>query len=313
MMDTEILKKWLAAGYIEKNQLYSTEWGAPQGGLASPTLLVIALSGLEKAIKSVVTCKDKVNLCVYADDFIVTGATREVLEQKVRPIVVTFLKERGLELSQDKTRITHINEGFDFLNMNVRKYNNKLIIKPAKSGVKRFLENIRETVKSNATSTTESLIAQLNPKIRGWANHYRHVCSKETFGFIDSHIFYSLWRWAKRRHPNKNKEWVKKRYFRSKQLQNWIFFARSKDKQGEHYNLDLLSMSKTPIKRHVKVRSEATPFDPTYQEYFDKRISERKSERKSERSGWWGRWWILLKNPNANLKAGPLVEALHGA
>mgnify|MGYP003945963017 CR=1 FL=1 len=301
----EILKKWLTAGYWEKRKWYPTEAGTPQGGLASATLLVITLSGLEQAVKAVVKPKDKVNLVVYADDFIITGATREVLEQKVKPIVEAFLQERGLVLSKHKTRITHINEGFDFLGMNVRKYRNKLIIKPAKSGTKRLLASIREIIKANATSKTESLIQLLNPKIRGWGNHYRHVCSKETFYLVDTLIFRALWRWAKRRHAShkKTKAWIKGQYFRRGQYRDWIFYAKSKNKDGDYYNLDLVSMGNIPIKRHIKVKAEAIPFDPAYHKYFDKRISERKSETKSKRSGWWGKWWKLPK-PKSKLNAG---------
>ena len=133
--DKVMLKKWLDAGYIEDGKLYPTGRGVAQGGSISPTLLVVTLSGLEAAVKAVVRQKDKVNVCVYADDFIITGATPEILEKKVKPVVVSFLEERGLTLSEEKTKITHINDGFDFLGMNIRKYNGKCIIKPAKSGV----------------------------------------------------------------------------------------------------------------------------------------------------------------------------------
>jgi len=137
------------------------------------------MSGLENVVKANTSPKDKVNVCIYADDFIITGASHDILENKVKPVVETFLLERGLTLSQEKTKITHINEGFDFLSMNIRKYKNKLIIKPAKTRVRDFLDDIRETIKSNATAKTENLIRILNPKIRGWANYYAHVCSKK--------------------------------------------------------------------------------------------------------------------------------------
>jgi len=132
-MDKEILRKWLSAGYIDDGILHQTEFGTPQGGLASPTLLVLTLSGLEQAVRAAINRRpDKVNLSIYADDFIITGSSKEVLESKVKPVVESFLKERGLELSQEKTKITHIDEGFDFLGANVRKYKGKCIIKPSK-------------------------------------------------------------------------------------------------------------------------------------------------------------------------------------
>ena len=125
----------------------------------------------------------------YADDFIITGASKEVLEQKVMPLLVSFLKERGLELSSEKTFITHVDKGFDFLGFNVRKYKGKLLIKPSKKNVKAFLDDIRELLKSQMATKTEKLIQQLNPKLRGWANYFRHVVAKETFRYVDNVIF----------------------------------------------------------------------------------------------------------------------------
>ncbi|MCZ4721562.1 group II intron reverse transcriptase/maturase [Legionella pneumophila] len=285
-MDTEILRKWLQAGYIDKGKLYSTELGTPQGGLCSPTLLVVTMSGLENVIKASTSPKDKVNVCIYADDFIITGASHDILENKVKPMVETFLLERGLTLSQEKTKITHINEGFDFLGMNIRKYKNKLIIKPAKTRVRDFLDDIRETIKSNATAKTENLIRILNPKIRGWANYYAHVCSKKTFNKVDYLIFVALWRWAKRRHPNKSAKWIKAKYFREDTLRDWIFFAPSKNSEGVNTSLDLLKAGKVPIKRHIKIRAEVTPYDPKHHDYLSKRLSHKKPK-------WWVCCWDL--------------------
>ena len=290
-----MLRKWLAAGYIEKGKLHPTTVGTPQGGLISATLLVITLRGLEPAIKAATKPKDKVNVCIYADDFVITGATKEVLENKVKPVVEAFLSERGLSLSPEKTKITHINEGFDFLGMNVRKYGDKLIIKPAKSSVKRFVTDIREIIKLNKTAKTENLIRLLNPKIRGWTNYYRHVCSKKTFNYIDYSIFKRIWRWSVRRHPNKNAGWVKKKYFRSNENCNWVFSTKIKKKSSELVNFDLMAANTVPIKRHIKIKAKATPFDASYHEYFDKRISMREDAKKPNRKPkWWLCWWNLL-------------------
>lgn len=280
-MDKEILNKWLSAGYIDNGILHQTELGTPQGGLASPTLLVLTLSGLEQAVHAA-TCKrtDKINLSIYADDFIITGASKEILETKVKPVVVSFLQKRGLELSQEKTKITHIDEGFDFLGTNIRKYQGKCIIKPSKKSVKSFLANIRETIKSNPTAKTENLIYQLNPKIRGWANYFRHSCAKKTFSYIDYQIYKALWRWVCRRHPGKSASWIKRKYFRSQGLRNWIFFTKpGTDSSNTSTHVDLFSASSVAIKRHVKIKAEATPYDPRFTEYF------RKRERQSTRGG----------------------------
>lgn len=223
-MDKLLLTKWLRAGYIEEKTLHSTFDGVPQGSVISPCILVLALSGLEEAVKSAISRRnDKVHVISYADDFVITGASKEVLENKVMPVVVSFLKERGLELSQAKTKITHIDEGFDFLGFNVRKYKGKLLIKPSKKNVKSFLDTIRKLIKSNATTTTEALIYQLNPRIRGWANYFCHVVAKETFSYVDHFIFQTILQWVKRRHPNKSVEWKLKKYYRSQGLRNWIF------------------------------------------------------------------------------------------
>jgi RNA-directed DNA polymerase len=157
-MDTPILEKWLAAGFMEDGIVYPTLAGTPQGGIASPVLANMSLDGLEAVAIAAAPRNQKINVVKYADDFIITGASKEVLELKVKPAVVAFLKERGLELSEEKTHITHIDDGFDFLGFNVRKYAGKLLIKPAKSAVKRFLENIRGLIKVSVASKTVDLI-----------------------------------------------------------------------------------------------------------------------------------------------------------
>lgn len=273
LMDKVILSKWLTSGYMEKEILHTTYDGVPQGGVISPAILVLALKGLEEAVRKATSRKkkDKVNVISYADDFVITGATKEVLENKVMSTVVAFLKERGLELSVEKTLITHIDDGFDFLGFNVRKYKGKLLIKPSKGNIKVFLGKIRTLIKSNATIKTEELIRLLNPKIRGWANYYRHVVSKTTFYYIDSCIFEALMRWINRRHPNKNAAWKYKQYFRVKGMNRWIFSVKTKNRNGKYYFLDLFEAAQLPIRRHIKIRAEANPYDPKYTEYFSKR------------------------------------------
>jgi len=143
----------------------------------------------------------------------------------------------------------------------------------------------------NKTVKTKDLIQLLNPKIRGWSNYYRHVCSKKTFGYVDYCIFRSIWRWAVRRHPEKSTKWVKDKYYRSIGLRNWVFSANTKNKHNQSLVLSLVEASKTPIKRHVKIRAAATPYDPAYQEYLEKRIKKRKRKSESRvRSRLWF-WW----------------------
>jgi RNA-directed DNA polymerase len=129
-IDRVILSKWLKAGFIESQTLWPTEAGTPQGGIISPTLANLALDGLESELQRRFRPTDKVHLARYCDDFIISGHSKEVLENEVVPLVVKFLQVRGLELSPQKTCITHIDKGFDFLGWNVRKYDGKLLIKP---------------------------------------------------------------------------------------------------------------------------------------------------------------------------------------
>jgi len=270
LMDKMVLDQWLSAGYMDKHILYPTEEGAPQGGVASPCFAVMALSGLEQAVKSVVTDRDKVHVIAYADDFVVTGASKEVLELKVKPAIASFLRERGLELSETKTKVTHVDDGFDFLGFNVRKYKGKLLVKPAKNNIKYFfLANIRKIIKRYGTAKTAELIKFLNPKIIGWGNYYRHVVSKGVFYYVDDCIYRALANWVKRRHPDKNATWWRKNYYRSQGSRNWIFTAKDPDNPKRW--IDLLKMYHIPISRHVQIVGEATPFDAKWYDYFVKR------------------------------------------
>ena len=186
------------------------------------------------------------------------------------------MAERGLELSEEKTKITHINDGFDFLGFNIRKYNNKLLIKPAKSNVLTFVRNIRAIIKKNPTMSAGNLITILNPKLRGWGYYYRHVVSSKTFSYVDCQIFESLYRWSKRRHPNKCKTWIVNKYYNMGGAQKWMFQGRTKLKTGENKYQQLVTMAKIPIKRHIKVVGDANPYDPCNDQYFRDR-AEKKS------------------------------------
>ena len=255
---------------MEKGIFHQTKNGTPQGGIISPTLANIALDGLEEVVKRNAKPGEKIHFVRYADDWICTGATKELLEDRVLPAVKEFLKKRGLELSMEKTKITRVDEGFDFLGFNIRKYNKKLLIKPSKKAIKSFLVGIREVVKKRKADKAESLIKTLNPKIRGWTNYYCHVVSKKTFSYIDDNMFRLLWKWAKRRHSNKPAKWVKEKYFTQVGMRNWIFFSSAKE--GNVY-IDIAV--RTPIKRFVKIKAEATPYDPVYREYLQRRRMKR--------------------------------------
>ncbi|HLF27737.1 MAG TPA: group II intron reverse transcriptase/maturase [Anaerolineae bacterium] len=277
-MEKAILRKWLKAGFMEEGTLYPTDDGTPQGGIISPVLANMTLDGLEQKLKEKFHRKNgrspcpKVHLVRYADDFIVTGKTKEMLEYEVLPVVKEFLAERGLELSAEKTCITHVEDGFDFLGQNIRKYDGKLLIKPSKKNQQAFLKKVRTIIKASKSATAGQLITQLNPVIQGWANYHQHVASKRTLSNMDSAIFEALWRWAKRRHPNKNAGWVRKKYFGTHGGRNWAFTGVVEEPNGKPRIVRLISAAKTPIRRHVKVKAEANPYDPTWEVYFEHRL-----------------------------------------
>ncbi len=278
-MEKSILRKWLKAGFIEKRVLQPTEEGTPQGGICSPVIANLALDGLEAKLRekypkaSNASRKAKANLVRFADDFIITGSSKEFLEKEIKPLVEQFMKERGLELSQEKTQITHITAGFDFLGQNIRKYKDgKVLVKPSKKNVKTFLAHIRKLIKENAQATAGNLIVRLNPKIRGWANYHRHVSSKQTFVKVDDAIFRALWQWAKRRHPKKPGRWVKDKYFHSIGERNWVFCGEIEEPDGTTRKVQLFSAHRVPIERHKKIKGDANPYDPAWEVYFEERL-----------------------------------------
>jgi RNA-directed DNA polymerase len=228
----------------------------------------MTLDGLEGSITGSVPRGSKVNVIRYADDFIVTGESKEILQEKVIPAIGDFLEERGLNLSREKTRITRIDEGFDFLGQHLRKYGDKLIITPSKSSVKAIVAKTRKIMKSNIGQRTSKMIWELSSVIRGWANYHRHACSKITFAYVDKCIFKNLWRWEKRRHPNRSTKWLRKRYFRTVGSHNWCFFATDKTGSGGFRTVELPRASAFKIVRHVKIRAKANPYEKEWQEYL---------------------------------------------
>ena len=275
-MEKSLLHRWLKAGYMEQAALHITEAGTPQGGIVSPVLMNMTLDGLEAYLKENLPKyqggrRNQLHLVRYADDFIITARTKGFLEE-VKPLVVQFLMERGLELSEEKTKITHIEEGFDFLGQNVRKYKGKLLIKPSRKSIRAFREKVRRVAKANRQVSPGALIRRLNPIIRGWARYHRHVVSKRVFNSIDTFIFRTLWQWARRRHPNKNASWVRRKYFRTEKGRNWVFFGEVTGRKGRQKEIRLEKMADTPIRRHVKIKSQANPYDPAWEMYFEKRL-----------------------------------------
>lgn len=272
-LDKTILQQWLKAGYVETGQWRPTQAGTPQGGIISPLLANMALDGLQQAIYF--RHGPRFRVIRYADDFIVTGPSASALEQVAKPLVEAFLKARGLALSPEKTRITHIDQGFDFLGQNVRKYGGKLLIKPALKNRQAFLNDIRQTVRGLRQAKTETVIKALNPKILGWANYHRHIVAKETYCHVDHVIFHILRRWAIRRHPRKSAAWALRKYFQNVGTRHWVFSTLQKDHKGKTRRYSLKLATDVPIRRHIKIRSGAHPFDPAFADYFLQRQSRK--------------------------------------
>jgi RNA-directed DNA polymerase len=271
-MDKRIMKQFLKSGFIYEGKLFPTETGSPQGGAISSIYANMTLDGLEKVIQDKYhrnskgnienhyRAKTKVNLIRYADDFVITANSKEVAE-KLKTIVSEFLLSRGLTLSEEKTVITHIDRGFDFLGWTFKKYNEKLIIKPSKTSVKNLIRKCSTIILKEGKANTQSdLIRRLNQVIRGWTNYHKHVVASKSFSNINNTLYYLLQQWAKHRHPNKNKWWILNKYWHERNGQRWVFTT-------DDYSL--INLKNIKIVRHPKLQISKTPF--LDKGYFDKR------------------------------------------
>lgn len=292
-MDKSVLKQFLKAGFVFQGELFPTDDGTPQGGVISPILANMALDGMEKVLSDRFHTNrlgkvdlrfrnaHKVNLVRYADDFIVTAATKEIA-MEAKELIRDFLGARGLELSEEKTVISHIDDGFDMLGWTFRKFKGKLIIKPSKKSIKAFVATLSETILGRGKAwKQEVLIEKLNQQIRGWTNYHQSVCASGAFSYIDHNLYQLLWRWAKRRHPKKGKWWVSTKYWNRRDDRNWVFCTDNKE---------LLRLDHIPIVRHTRVRMDANPYlEP---EYFIKRQFNHGMKRLS------GRFKQIWRNQN---------------
>jgi len=282
-MDRTVLAQWLKAGYLENDVFFATTEGTPQGGIISPALANRALDGLETLLARrfggtrTQRQRNRVHLVRYADDFIITGTSATLLRYEVQPLVEHFLSVRGLRLSHEKTSITHVQDGFDFLGQNVRRYRNgKVLLKPSRRSVRTLLKGVQETIrKAGRSMTAGELIGELTPKIKGWALYHRHASSKRTYAYVDHQIHQALWRWAKRRHRDRSAHWVRRRYFRTQGGRSWRFTGELQTRKGEPYPVTLMKAAEVRIERHVLVRHEANPYDPAWEEYYEGRLQAK--------------------------------------
>ncbi len=259
-----LIKRWLKAGYLEKEVFYSTDKGTPQGGIISPLLANIALNGLQTVLPS------GMGYVRYADDFVITSRTRAELERCL-PEIENWLAERGLALNKEKTRLVSMKQGFNFLGFTVRHYRNgSCLITPGKDKVLGFIQSLRDWIKRNLGSASYAIIHYLNPRIIGWANYYKAFVSKRAFSYVKEQIWKQLWRWCLRRHPKKTATWVKRKYFTCRKGQDWVFFGSEPTKTG-HKVLYLTQTHMIPITRHIKVKGNASPDNPDLKDYWEKR------------------------------------------
>jgi len=276
---TATLRQWLHAGVVELGFFSPTDTGTPQGGVISSLLANVALDGMERLFESEWSdgrpkapahrkgLNKGVTVIQYADDFVGTAPTREVLETHVRPRMEKFLQERGLAFSEAKTQIVHIREGFNFLGFHIRKFGSreeKLLTVPQKEKVLKHLRTIRSYLDAHKHTPAVRVIKELNPVIRGWANYYRHSSAKDAFMKARHAQWHMLWTWAKRRHPNKSRKWVKARYFRDDGY--WTF---------KEDTAELVKPDKTPITRFTKVTGKHSPYDPALRQYWHERRKQQ--------------------------------------
>jgi RNA-directed DNA polymerase len=297
----ELIKQWLKAGYVDGNTFQRTETGTPQGGVISPLLANIALHGMDEALAVYEPDKRRKKLTLirsqkgtyydcrgrsvgkramirYADDFVVLCESQEDAV-KCRETLKEWLKERGLELSEEKTKIRHLSEGFDFLGFNIRHYEApktsktgwKLLIKPSNESVKKLRKKLRDKWMSLLGCPVEVAINELNPVVRGWANYFRIGVSSDTFHKLDEWMYVRELRYAKRTHPRKTTKWILSKYFGrfNPNRDNRFIFG---DKKSKKY---LLKFAWFPIERHVLVQGSASPDDPSLREYWLERIATK--------------------------------------
>jgi len=276
-MDKTILRKWLKAGYILDGKLYPTRKGAPQGGIISPILANMTLDGLEETIHRAVPRRSRVNFIRYADDFIITGKSKRLLEETIKPVVEAFLRDRGLSLSREKTVITYIKDGITFLGQSIRKHGRVLHITPSRQGVLALVRKVGTIIRKYVSAPMPALIKELNQTLRGWANYHRHVVASEAFSRVDTYVFEQLWRMLRRRHQNKPKKWLAKKYWTASGRKH-VFAVCMRNANGRIKVYQVIRVCTIGIRRHRKIKADANPYLPEYAAYFRQRRIDKENK-----------------------------------
>jgi RNA-directed DNA polymerase len=269
-----LVRGWLKAGIFEKGEVFPSEAGTPQGGVASPLLANIALHGLESAIAAGFPKRHRPVIIRFADDFVILCEELAML-QTAHSLAEQWLAEMGLTLKPSKTCITHTlyehegHIGFDFLGFTIRQFpvgqhrsrrGYKTIIKPSVKAQKRHLQRMQELIYTHRGSNQTALIAALNPRIRGWTNYYRACSAKKTFNRMDHQLYWKLTKWAKWQNPRKSCAWRKHRYWVRRRSR--LDFLDGK--------AALTKYADTLIKRHVKVQGHKSPYDGDWAYWIDR-------------------------------------------
>jgi RNA-directed DNA polymerase len=281
------IRRWLKAGVVELGHYSPTKSGTPQGGIISPLLANIALDGMERLFggetkegkpvrpSSKRGLNQGISLIRYADDFVVTAPSKEILETYVIPTLTKFLNARGLSLNQDKTRMVQRHQGFNFLGYNIRRYQDIMLVKPQKEKVQGHLQHLKYILTTHRQATLEQLIYKLNPVIQGWVNYYRYVNAKETFNYVGHRLWWMLWRWARRRHPNKSAKWVKQHYY-TQVGHRQMAFGNGK--------VNIRQPAASPIIRYSKVKERYSPYNPILRSYWRGRQTRQVAQQANSSS-----------------------------
>jgi RNA-directed DNA polymerase len=284
----DLIRDWLKAGVFEAGKGFApTEEGTPQGGVISPCLLNVALHGLEEAAgvryhtsgrRTGDTRPGSPVVIRYADDLVALCHTRQEAEQ-VKARLAEWLAPRGLAFNEDKTKIVHLMQGFDFLGFNVRRYRNgALLIKPSRAALIRIRQRLAVEMRRLRGTNAAAVLVTIAPIVRGWAAYYRGVVSSRAFSGLDHYMWKLTYKWAKHGHPNKSKTWIVDRYFGAfnpARQDRWVF--------GHHDSGAYLpKFAWTKIVRHQLVPGRASPDDPALAAYWAKR---RRSHRPPLDSG----------------------------
>lgn len=275
------VRAWLKAGIMDKGAFEKPVAGTPQGGVISPLLANIALDGMIRDITSKLKKKNPVKIIRYADDFVVLHPELEVIHE-AKAKIEAWLQPVGLELKPEKTRICHtlnkisdsekeVPSGFDFLGFNIRQYpvgkhksgktggpksellGYKTLIKPSKKAIKEHHAALKTVIKTHKTAPQAALIGRLNPIIKGWANYYSGVASKETFSSEDNKLWLMLRAWSVRRRGRKHKAQAIRKYYRQGHHGKWTFTTPD--------DLTLWKHTDVEIKRHNLVKPDKSPYD----------------------------------------------------